>query len=99
MNFSSSARIFRAHPAGKLEARGLKRHVKVVFGADPLRQHVELQGADHADDPVAADQRLEQRVDAFLGQLLQRAAQMLRLHRVLETHAAQDLGREIGDAG
>src|SRR6185312_1203940 len=86
-------------PARRLVGRGLEPDADLVLAPDARRQHVELQPADDADDPVAAGERLEDARHAFLGELLQRASQMLRLHRVVEPDAAQDLRREIGDAG
>ena len=48
-----------------------------------ITPHVELQRADDADDPVRADARLEHRRRALFRELLQRAAEVLRLERVL----------------
>ena len=90
-----SAEIQRAVSNGA----GSKSILTLILGLDPGLQHVELQLADHAHDPVAADHAAEHLGHALLGQIFQRALELLGLHRVLEPHAPQDLGREVGDAG
>src|SRR5262249_27364915 len=85
-------------PARGLERRGLQLDLDLVLGLDPGFQHVELQFADYAHDMVAADRAAEYLGDALLGEIVERALELFGLHRILQPHAAQDLGREIGDA-
>ena len=47
---------------------------------------------------IAADDAAEHLGHALLGQILERALELLGLHRILQPHAAQDLRREVGDA-
>ncbi len=88
--------------AGDPAADGKPRHLEIdrqaVFDVEAFLQHVELQCADDADDGRRAVLRLEQLHHAFLGHLLQRFLQLLRLHGVAEADAAQDFRREIGHA-
>ncbi len=86
-------------PAGGDVGGGLEVDRQVVLGVEPGLQHVELQLADHAHDPLGAELRPEHLGDALLGQVLQRRLQVLGPHRVAQPHAHQDLGREVGDAG
>ena len=85
-------------PARRLERRGFEVDMDVVLGLDPGLQHVELQFANHAHDMVAADDPAEHLRHALFRQILQRAPQLLGLHRILQPHAAQDFRREVGDA-
>ena len=41
-------------PARRLKGRAVEPGGEVVFGREPRLQHIELQRADDADDPVAA---------------------------------------------
>ena len=61
-------------------------------------QNVELQRADHAEDLLRSQQRVEDLHYAFLGQVVQRAIELLGLHGVFEADSTQQLRREIGDA-
>src|SRR6266436_2800115 len=45
---------FGIEPARRLVGRAVEPGGKTVFGCEPRLEHVELQGADDADDPVAA---------------------------------------------
>ena len=71
---------------------------QVVFGGEPLLEHVELQRADDADDRRRAVERQEHLDHALLGHLLQRLAELLGLHGVLDADAAQDFRREARHA-
>jgi hypothetical protein len=51
---------------------------------------------DHADDEVRAEEHLEHLGAAFLGDLLEGAAEVLGLHRVFGADAAQELGAKLG---
>src|SRR5215469_6801244 len=86
-------------PARRLKRSAIEAGPEIVFGGKASGQHIELQRADDADDPVPAVERLEDAGHPFLGQLPERMLQMLRLHRVLDLDPPQDLRREIGDAG
>ena len=70
----------------------------VVLGLDAGLEHVELQLADDAHDMVAADDPAEHLGHALFRQILERAPQLLGLHRIFQPHAAQDFRREVGDA-
>ena len=92
------ARLIGLDPAAHLEPRRLEIDRQRVFGLKPLRQHVELQRTDDADDGRRAVIRQEQLDDALLGHLRQRFAQLLGLHGVLEPDAAQDFRGEARHA-
>ena len=47
--------VVGVEPARRLVGGAVEAGGEVVFGGEPRRQHIELQGADDADDPVAAD--------------------------------------------
>ena len=66
--------VVGVEPAGRLIGGAVEAGGKAIFGGEPRRQHVELQGADDADDPVAASKRLEDARHPLLGQLLQARA-------------------------
>ena len=91
-------RVVAGNPAHHLIARRLEADRHAIFIGQPVRQHVELQRADDADDGGRAVRRDEELHDALLRQLLQRLAQLLGLHRVAELHAAQDFRREARHA-
>ena len=85
-------------PAADLEAAGLERDRQAVFGVEPLGEHVELQRADDADDRRRAVMGQEHLHHALFRHLLQRLAQLFRLHRVGELDPAQDFRREARHA-
>jgi hypothetical protein len=63
-------------PAGGSVRSGIEAGGEVVFGGAPP-QHVKLQRADRADDPVPTAKRLEHAGHPLLGQLLEGVLQML----------------------
>src|SRR6185437_11027663 len=79
--------------------RRLEIGVEAVFGDEARLEHVELQRADHADDPAGTDLRPEHLRHALLRKAFERAGEMFLLYRIGEAHAAQDFRREIRDAG
>src|SRR5215472_6595230 len=93
------AAVAGIEPARRLKRSAVETGGEVIFGSKPRGQHVELQRADDADDPVRAVERLEDTGHPLLGQLPEGVLQMLRLHRVLDLDPPQDLRREIRDAG
>src|SRR5690606_10151758 len=78
--------------------RCLQRHRHLVFGADAIRENVELQGADDPHDPVRSNHRLENPGRTLLCQLQQRSAQVLGLERIEGPHLSQQLGSKGGQA-
>src|SRR5271166_6525913 len=92
-------RVVGVEPARRLKGCAVEAGREVVFGSEPRLEHVELQRADDADNPVAAGKWLEDAGHPLLGQLLEGVFEMLRLHRVVDLDPLQDLGREIRDAG
>src|SRR5271154_6247858 len=44
---------FRIEPAGGLVGCGVEPRGEIIFGCEARLQHIELQGADDPDDPVA----------------------------------------------
>jgi hypothetical protein len=93
--FASSQRIQRAVATADL----LEAGVHAVFVLQPVRDHVELQHADRAQDQVVAHQRAEELGRAFLAQLRQALLQLLELERVAQARAAEQFRREVRDAG
>ena len=92
-------RLVPADPARGIEGRGFKPRRDLIFRLQSGDQHFELELSHDADDPLAADFGVENLDDALFGQVVQCLAQLLGLGRVLERDAAQDFGREIGEAG
>src|SRR5580765_3654334 len=81
-------------PAGSGVWRGLNHNGHAVLGAQPARDHVELQGADDSDDRLAAISRhVEHLHQAFFLELLQALVELL-VSRVLKTDAPEMLRRE-----
>jgi hypothetical protein len=97
--FSIAAESDRAKPARDLEGRILEAQLDPIFLLDPGAQHVELELADDADDPVRADGGPEQANDSLFGEVVQAAPHLLDLHRIVEPDPPQDLRREVGQAG
>ena len=64
-----------------------------------MRQHFELQTSHHTDHPIGAQLGFEDLGHPFFGEAFQCAAQMFRLHGVVEPHPLQNLRGEIRNAG
>src|SRR5947209_333518 len=90
--------VRRLDPASGVEGRPLEMHGDVVLGADAVRQHVELQGAGDAHDPVVAEVGAEDLGRPLLGELEEGAAEVLGPHGILGADLLQQLRREAGDA-
>ena len=86
-------------PAGGVVGGGFEGDGDGIFLFDAAGEHVELQGADDADDPVRAGDGAEDLGDAFFRQIFQRLAHLLGFHRIGQADAAEDFRCEIGDAG
>src|SRR3546814_10162498 len=69
--------IVGGDPACGVQPGGFECHRYVVFRADPVGENLELQGSDHADDPLAAQPGLERLGGTLLGQLLDRPRAVL----------------------
>ena len=65
MNFRRSAGSAAATQRAVSEQPALEADFEPVFLLDALRQHVELELADDADEPLRAELRLEDLRDAF----------------------------------
>ena len=61
-----------------------------------MRDHVELQHADRAENQVVVGQRAEQLGGAFLAQLGQALEQRFHFQRILELRAAEQFGAKLG---
>ena len=62
--------IVRLYPTRRVQRRRFENHGNFVFRANSVRQNVELQTADNADNPIRADLRFEHARPAFLGDFL-----------------------------
>ena len=78
MKFSRSALVSAEIQRAVVVGRRLEVDVQIIFRLHPRLQHVELQLADHAHDPLSPPiTRLEHLGHAFLGEIVQRARQLL----------------------
>src|SRR5687768_11866431 len=57
-------------PPGGGEGRSLQSGLDLVFGLEPRKQHLELELADDADDPLRADIRVEHLDHPFFRQVV-----------------------------
>ena len=76
-------RVGALEPARGGERRRLEPRLDLVFGLQPADEHLELQLADHADDPLRADLGVEHLDHALFAEVVERLAQLLGLGRVL----------------
>src|SRR5690606_39241333 len=92
--FLHLAVILRLDPARRVKLGRLACHRDIIFGADAVGQHFELQAADNADYPVGAKACLENARRPLLRELEERAAEMLGAHRIERADALQQFRRE-----
>src|SRR5579884_550411 len=93
-----SKRIVRTKPACDRPRRFLEAELDAIFLFHPRRQHVELQFADDADDPLRSDRGLEQSDYSLFSEIAKSSAHLLNLQWIVEADSPQDLRREIGKA-
>src|SRR5262249_17054208 len=84
-------------PARELVAQALEADLDAVLGVHAVRDDVELELTDGADDPfaLAALGRAEELDRSFLRELLEALLQLLALQRIEHDHAPEMLGREL----
>src|SRR6185436_9268648 len=90
------SRVLRLHPASSEERGALEAHWHVVLRAHAVCQYIELQGADNAHDPGAAEVCLENGRRPLFRELQQRLAEVFGSYRIFRAHGLEQLGSEAG---
>ena len=90
--------VGKREPARGRDVGVVVDRVDLVLGREAVRDDLELQRADGAQQQRVARRRLEHLDRAFLAQLLQALGELLRLERIARARDAEELGREVRDA-
>ena len=91
LEFRQHLVVVALHPAGRGHIHGLELALDLVLVPQPMRDDVELQRPDRAEDQVVVAQRLEELRGPLLAELREPFLQRFETQRVLEHRAAEDL--------
>ena len=70
----------------------------MILGIGVCFQNIKLQLADHANDVIRANDPAKYLNDSLLGQIFQRALELLGFYWIFQPYPAQNFRREVRDA-
>src|SRR5471032_3084157 len=91
--------VVARYPARAADAGSFEDGIDAVFVHQAAGDHLELQHPDRAQYQLAALHRLEDLHRALLAELLQAFVQLLYLQWIADAHRAEEVRREVRDAG